>query len=69
MAYDCSTTEMAELLELGLLENWEKRRDPLCIELTRGLITEARLEAFKKIGHDAYKLTDEQVVEDYLDNQ
>lgn len=55
------------LLKLTLLEEWEKRHNPLFLQITPGLIEEAREWAITQFGRKrAAELTGRKVVELYV---
>jgi len=67
MASTCSGVGTAVILGLDVLTQWERSRKPLFIELTPGLIKEARDYLASTIGYqEVARMTARKAVEMYL---
>ena len=69
MAYSCECEVLSteHLRKLDVLEDWDKRRDPLCFEITEKFIAEARKAARAAMTHEQYqRLDDEDAIDWYV---
>ena len=57
-----TVVDFSGILELNVIDDWEEKHETLLIELTDGLIKEARQWAAEKFGEQANELSDRDVV-------